>query len=130
MAETTKKSALQRVWDFFEEPDSSKAARVWAVLDVVAITIAVAMFIVETMPAIKADIESKTTNPRQVTFFIIETSCIIFFTIELIARFISCPDKVLFLRTAMNWIDFVTIIPYYIQLSGKHGTNMGLYIRV
>eukprot|EP00116_Pleurobrachia_bachei_P000523 sb/3460785/ len=128
VTETTKKSALQRVWDFFEEPDSSKAARVWAVLDVVAITIAVAMFIVETIPVIKADIESKTTNSRQVTFFIIETSCIIFFTIELIARFISCPEKVLFLRTAMNWIDFVTIIPYYIQLSAENESAQALVV--
>ena len=98
----------------------TQAARVWAVLDVFAITLAVAMFIVETIPEIKRDIESDEPNLRKTTFFIIETGCIIFFTIELLARFVSCPRKFVFLRTAMNWIDFVTILPYYIQVVRRY----------
>ena len=122
------KDFLHKCWDFFEEPDSSKAARVWAVLDVLAITLAVALFIVETIPAIKKDIESETANWRQLTFFIIETVCIIFFTIELIARFISCPNKLVFLKTAMNWIDFVTIMPYYIQFMAENDEGQALVV--
>ena len=32
-------------------------------------------------------------------------------------RFITCPNKFTFLKTAMNWIDFVTILPYYIEFT-------------
>ncbi|XP_063685831.1 potassium voltage-gated channel subfamily A member 1-like isoform X2 [Bolinopsis microptera] len=109
------KTFLRKCWDFFEEPDSSKAARVWAILDVLAITLAVALFIVETMPEIKKAIDSKEPNSQKTTFKIIETVCIMFFTIELIARFICCPDKFLFIKTAMNWIDLVTVLPFFIQ---------------
>ena len=116
------KTFLLKCWDFFEEPDSSKGARVWAVLDVLAITLAVALFIVETIPNIKAAIDSKEPNSKKTAFFVIETVCIMFFTIELIARFICCPDKIQFLKTAMNWIDLITVLPYYIQF---HAENKG-----
>ena len=39
-----------RVWNFFKEPKSSVAAQVWAIADVIAISVAVLIFIVETMP--------------------------------------------------------------------------------
>ena len=118
----------RKCWEFFEVPTSSKGAQVWAVLDVMAITLAVALFIVETMPDIKKDIEAEGTNFRKTLFFVIETICIIFFTIELFARLISCPDKVAFLKTAMNWIDFVTILPYYIQFAAENDEGQALVV--
>ena len=115
-------------WQFFEVPTSSKGARVWAILDVIAITVAVALFIVETIPEIKKDIESEIPNLRKLTFFVIETICIIFFTIELFARLISCPDKKAFMKTAMNWIDFITILPYYIQFAAENDEGQALVV--
>jgi potassium voltage-gated channel Shaker-related subfamily A protein 1 len=49
-------------------------------------------------------------------FFIIETICIIWFTFEFIVRFLSCPLKLQFLKSVMNIIDIVAIIPYFITL--------------
>jgi potassium voltage-gated channel Shaker-related subfamily A protein 1 len=49
-------------------------------------------------------------------FFIIETICIIWFTFEFIVRFLSCPLKLQFLKSIMNIIDIVAIIPYFITL--------------
>ena len=39
-------------------------------------------------------------------------SCIIF-TLELLLRFISCPDRIKFMKQTINWIDFLSLIPYY-----------------
>ena len=49
-------------------------------------------------------------------FFVIETACIIWFTSELLVRFATCPDKIVFFKDIMNSIDLVAIIPYFITL--------------
>ncbi len=49
-------------------------------------------------------------------FFIIETCCIIWFSFELLVRLISCPLKLVFLKSMMNIIDIVAIVPYFITL--------------
>ncbi|TNN12293.1 Potassium voltage-gated channel protein [Schistosoma japonicum] len=49
-------------------------------------------------------------------FFLIETICIVWFTFELLVRFASSPEKILFFRNIMNFIDIVAIIPYFITV--------------
>ncbi|CAF1653588.1 unnamed protein product, partial [Didymodactylos carnosus] len=49
-------------------------------------------------------------------FFIIETCCIAWFSFELIVRFCSCPLKLIFLKSVMNIIDLVAIVPYFVTL--------------
>ncbi|CAF1359646.1 unnamed protein product, partial [Didymodactylos carnosus] len=49
-------------------------------------------------------------------FFIIETCCIAWFSFELIIRFCSCPLKLVFIKSVMNIIDLVAIVPYFITL--------------
>lgn len=49
-------------------------------------------------------------------FFVIETCCIVWFSAELSVRFASCPDRAAFFRNAMNVIDLVAIVPYFVAL--------------
>ncbi|XP_039253930.2 potassium voltage-gated channel subfamily A member 1-like [Styela clava] len=49
-------------------------------------------------------------------FFIIETFCVICFTIELIVRFVVTPNKISFMKSPLNIIDIAAILPYFIQL--------------
>ncbi|XP_006862732.1 PREDICTED: potassium voltage-gated channel subfamily A member 5 [Chrysochloris asiatica] len=49
-------------------------------------------------------------------FFIVETTCVIWFTFELLVRFFACPSKTEFSRNIMNIIDVVAIFPYFITL--------------
>ncbi|XP_012311339.2 potassium voltage-gated channel subfamily A member 5 [Aotus nancymaae] len=49
-------------------------------------------------------------------FFIVETTCVIWFTFELLVRFFACPSKAGFSRNIMNIIDVVAIFPYFITL--------------
>ena len=49
-------------------------------------------------------------------FFIIETGCIVWFSSELLIRFVACPVKLAFFKNAMNFIDVIAIMPYFITL--------------
>jgi hypothetical protein len=63
---------------------------------------------------------SATINDCQIyfqsPFFIIQTICVGFFTIELLLRIISAPSILSFIKNIMNWIDVLAIVPYFIIL--------------
>lgn len=128
---------LQRkVWEVFECPESSNMARVVAVISIVMITLSIALFIIETLPSIRN--EMNVPSPLMSSgngsytpevhgsgetkyfwiFFIIETVCVTWFCFELICRFIVAPSKFAFIKNGPNIIDVVSIIPYFLQLIG------------
>ncbi len=70
-------------------------------------------------------------------FFIIQTICVGFFTIELFLRILSAPSLLDFIKNIMNWIDVISVLPYYIsvgiRLAGRQdqfnqATYVGLYL--
>lgn len=48
--------------------------------------------------------------------FVLETVCVGWFSLEFLLRFIQTQSKCMFLRTPLNVIDVVAILPYYITL--------------
>ncbi|KAK1906339.1 Potassium voltage-gated channel subfamily A member 3 [Dissostichus eleginoides] len=67
----------------------------------------------------------KKLNPFTDPFFIVETLCIIWFSFELLVRFLACPSKAAFFRNIMNTIDIVAIIPYFITLGLELADHQG-----
>ena len=55
-------------------------------------------------------------SPLHLALQIIEISCNVFFTVENALRFLNAPNKARFLRNVMNWIDFLSILPFYVSL--------------
>jgi potassium voltage-gated channel Shaw-related subfamily C protein 4 len=49
------------------------------------------------------------------TWFLIETICIIGFTSDFVIRLLCCPDCGAFWGEFMNMVDFVAIVPYYVE---------------
>ena len=49
-------------------------------------------------------------------FFIIQTICVTYFTVEFILRLISTPSYYRFIRSLLNWIDLSAIVPYFVFL--------------
>ncbi|KAI2648793.1 Potassium voltage-gated channel subfamily C member 1 [Labeo rohita] len=47
----------------------------------------------------------------------VEGVCVIWFTIEVFTRIVFCPNKVEFFKNALNIIDFVAILPFYLEVS-------------
>ncbi|XP_077994629.1 potassium voltage-gated channel subfamily A member 1-like [Glandiceps talaboti] len=126
------KNPLQRsIWLLFEYPESSPWARVIAVCSVTIILISIVIFCLETIPQFqpKNPVRKNETGKNGTSvyvpmppfyhdpFWIIETCCIVWFSLEFIVRFLSSPKKLLFFKNIMNVIDIVSIVPYFITLS-------------
>ena len=122
------KNKLQRrIWELFEHPDTSNAARFVAILSVGIIVLSIVLFCVETLPQFQSyplpnqDNNSNSTEaPRSLdgkqAFFMIEAVCISWFSFEYLIRFICSPNKWKFFISVLNVIDLVAILPFYITL--------------
>ncbi|KAF6778977.1 hypothetical protein AHF37_02256 [Paragonimus kellicotti] len=118
----------RKVWLLFEYPESSAAARCIAIISVTVILISIVIFCVETLPHFRhyeivhqedellPVIVLVDTPQTSGAFFIMETLCIIWYTVELLVRFASCPQKIVFFQKIMNLIDIVSILPYAITV--------------
>ena len=145
------KSSLQRkVWQLFEYPDSSLAARILALWSILVITLSIIVFCMETMPAFRVDISDEMTTNNcsenstkgcNITsvigedsdeylqpWFSLELGCIIWFTIEYTIRLISSPNKWHFLKSFLNIIDLLAILPYFIILPIDSGDTTPLSV--
>ena len=117
---------LKRIWLLVEEPDSSKAAKVFAIISVTCILVSIINFCLETLPSFERPPCVNVTYDGGQTFemapnytdafFVIETICVIWFTIEFMLRLISCPSKWEFCKNIMNIFDVMAILPYFITL--------------
>uniref|UniRef100_H2Z2T6 BTB domain-containing protein n=1 Tax=Ciona savignyi TaxID=51511 RepID=H2Z2T6_CIOSA len=138
-------------------PESSSAARVVAIISVSVILLSIISFCLETLPSYQpasvstvapnvTTLFSATTrsptpanmisNERRFSnpFWIIETICICWFSMEVTVRFLCSPDKLRFWKNIMNIIDIVAIAPYFISLgteeqaTDEDGKGMSLAI--
>ncbi|XP_037617107.1 potassium voltage-gated channel subfamily A member 2 [Sebastes umbrosus] len=127
----------KQVWLIFEYPESSMPARGIAIVSVIVITISIITFCLETLPEFRDESElpvtsrpDNSTSPRPSLtftdpFFIIETTCVIWFTFELFVRFFACPSKSEFSKTVMNIIDIMSIMPYFITVCTELAEQQG-----
>lgn len=99
-----------RVWEFLESPDSSIYSRVWALLDVAIILLSILTVILESMPELDSE-------ENQRAFSVVDTICVAFFTFDFLIRLFICPSFCDFLRTPLNILDFLAIMPFYLELA-------------
>lgn len=99
----------KKLWLLFEHPESSQAARIVAITSVMVIIGSIVIFCLETLPQFKHyKIMLTSTNRTKVVeddvptfnnpFFVVETICIVWFSVEFVLRMISCPDKIEFAK--------------------------------
>ncbi len=138
------------VWELFENPGSSIAARLVNVFLLLLIVLSIIMLCIETLPEFgDADIALTSRNPisndHQQTrvnqtyntskqlesdhseandslssklqkLFIVESFCVVCFSMELLIRFIVSPDKLRFFRNVLNIFDLLAVLPFYVAL--------------
>jgi Ion transport protein len=49
-------------------------------------------------------------------FFLVESVCVAWFTVEFLLRLVSCPSKRGFCRDVMNIFDVLAILPFFVTL--------------
>ncbi|KAM6435825.1 voltage-gated potassium channel KCNC2 isoform 1-T3 [Liasis olivaceus] len=135
-----------RMWALFEDPYSSRAARFIAFASLFFILLSITTFCLETHEAFNT-IKNKTEpikGSEPVLQYEIETDpaltyvegvCVVWFTFEFLVRVVFSPNKREFIKNLLNIIDFVAILPFYLEvglsgLSSKAAKDVLGFLRV
>jgi hypothetical protein len=101
------------LWDLLEKPQSSRAARLLSIFSILLVLVSTAGMCLNTLPSL-AD------SPR---LALLEAACIAYFTVEFLLRLAGAPAKLAFLRGALNIVDCLAILPYYLHLALLPGND-------
>ncbi|XP_039198240.1 potassium voltage-gated channel subfamily C member 2 isoform X2 [Crotalus tigris] len=140
------KKLQPRIWALFEDPYSSRAARFIAFASLFFILLSITTFCLETHEAFNT-IKNKTEpikDSEPVLQYEIETDpaltyvegvCVVWFTFEFLVRVVFSPNKREFIKNLLNIIDFVAILPFYLEvglsgLSSKAAKDVLGFLRV
>ncbi|KAM9334783.1 voltage-gated potassium channel KCNC2 isoform 2-T2 [Symphorus nematophorus] len=137
------------IWNLFEDPYSSRAARFIAFASLFFILVSITTFCLETHEAFntiinKTELVRNSSVPDSGPQYEIETDpaltyvegvCVFWFTIEFLVRVTFCPVKLEFVKSVLNIIDFVAILPFYLEvglsgLSSKAAKDVLGFLRV
>ncbi|XP_030631714.1 potassium voltage-gated channel subfamily V member 2 [Chanos chanos] len=99
------------LWDLMENPYSSLSAKAFAVFSSLFVLISIVAMTLNTVS------ELKTYKIYGRTYMeCIEITSILFFTFEYFLRLLTTCDILHFLKSALNFVDLVAVMPYFIQL--------------
>ncbi|XP_055354900.1 potassium voltage-gated channel protein Shaw-like isoform X2 [Paramacrobiotus metropolitanus] len=129
-----------RIWSLFDEPYSSSAAKLIAIISVFFNCVSILSFCLKTHPDMRVPVLHnvtvvtgrnrsswsmiKTHTDPHVYFFFVECACNAWFTFEIIVRFLVAPNKRLFSKDMINIIDLVATLSFYMDLILKEGTKL------
>lgn len=112
------RSWQRKVWMLMEYPETSCFAYVIAIVSVIVTLVSIVLFCVETLPVYsQADCAEDEGVNFADPFFVIETLCTAWFTLEVLIRIVVCPNKVAFIKDFKNLVDITAVIPYYVTLA-------------
>ena len=110
-------------WATLEDPSSSRLAYVIGVSLIGCIVLSSLSFVTETVEELKSD------HPGlPAVLGTIETSCNILFTVEFALRLLSAPSYQEFFRNALNYVDLVAILPFYLDMFLSPDAGSGLAV--
>ena len=112
-----------RIDQLLNDPTSSTPAMIIGILMLVLIVISTFTFVLETAPWFYRE-----DPPIDGAFFIIESICVCIFTIEFGLRLGVCRDRKAFWNNSLNVIDFIAILPYWLDLIARGVDIPGLSV--
>jgi hypothetical protein len=105
------------------------AARFLEIATMIVIVLSIINLVVQTIPQHRLN-DDGTDKPedRGSSFFIIESFCIAWFTIEFAMRLYATDDRRGFWLKPLNIVDIIAIVPYYISLGADGSAASSLAI--
>jgi len=95
------------VWDAFENPEGSITSSVLNFYIMLLICLSGLIAVIETVPSLRG---------HKDVWFNIECFFVANFSVELLCRACSCPKMWEFSTSVMNYVDLVSILPFYLDL--------------
>ena len=109
--------ARSYIWNTMEYPWTSPMAQVMAYFSLVMVLVSTVTFILSTFEELQRDEHGEFRYPMINTCIeIIDHVVITFFTIEYLVRLVCSPRKIKFMTAAMNLVDVMAIMPFYVSL--------------
>ena len=103
----------EKLWEFCEDPGSTMAAKIFYYISCVIIFVSVTLNTVET---INCEGTRKCGDVHEDIFFILDSICVVFFTLEYLIRLYAAPQRCKHAKSPMSVIDVAAILPYYVDL--------------
>lgn len=124
-------NAVQRqIWQLFEFPSSSKAAKCVAIFSTAMVVAAVLSNIVQSLPSVKLQ-RQKYKRRMQDPCFLWDLVLNGWFLFELATRFVCSPIKRAFFKSFLNLVDFVAIVLFFLEFTiGNSKTNFMSFLRI
>merc|ERR1712012_5112 len=132
-----------KLWNLLENPNSSFAAKIVAVVSCLFVVASTLSLIISTLPmfqipkneddddlsinetsSLEGGVKKRNNDGRQddeehFIFAVAEAISVGWFTFEYIIRYIAAPQKWRFIKAGMNIIDLLGVLPYYMSLGLK-----------
>ncbi|CAB1431832.1 unnamed protein product [Pleuronectes platessa] len=106
------------LWNIVEDPYSSNLAKAFNVLSNVFVLLSIVAMALNTVE----EIQKYTINGKTHMEWV-EIITIVFFTFECLFRLVSTPDITMFLKSGLNFVDMVAVMPYLFQIVFAAFTN-------
>uniref|UniRef100_A0A8C2NT01 BTB domain-containing protein n=1 Tax=Capra hircus TaxID=9925 RepID=A0A8C2NT01_CAPHI len=107
---------MRRLRDMVERPHSGLPGKVFAFLSVLFVTVTAVNLSISTLPSLREEEEQGECSPKCRSLFVLETVCVAWFSFEFLLRSLQAESKCAFLRTPLNIIDILAILPFYVSL--------------
>ncbi|XP_005920723.1 potassium voltage-gated channel subfamily V member 2 [Haplochromis burtoni] len=99
------------LWDLMENPYSSLSAKAFAVFSSLFVLISIVAMTLNTVK------ELRQYKPAGKTYMEwVEVSSILFFTLEYFLRLLTTSNIKHFVKSALNFVDLVAVMPYFLQI--------------
>ena len=105
----------EKLHTFLNDPAYSKPALYWSFIDMFAIVLSIILLVAESVPSAAESFE----NPEYKIYYFLyslEVAVNGFFTVDFLLKFISWPKPWLFFKNPLNCLDFMAILPFYMEL--------------